>query len=168
MSARPVSILCMVLPTQDPPPIFGCIGYICSDPLRALRSSLADPFCQLCSWLDACGLICVLCSQVAACRKASMGSKQQAWAILCCSLVAVLLVTTTTSCKGAGGLDEQEASLFVDSSKSRQIPQTLFGIFFEVTLHLLLLHSLISLPSNDCIHKTTDDDDDPVCTNHPC
>ncbi|KAG2622822.1 hypothetical protein PVAP13_3KG011300 [Panicum virgatum] len=64
-----------------------------------------------------------------------MGSKQQAWAFLCCSLVAVLLVTTTTSCKGAGGLDEQEASLFVDSSKSRQIPQTLFGIFFEEINH---------------------------------
>jgi len=50
-------------------------------------------------------------------------------------LVAVLLVTTTTSCKGAGGLDEQEASLFVDSSKSRQILQTLFGIFFEEINH---------------------------------
>ncbi|KAG2614695.1 hypothetical protein PVAP13_3NG010800 [Panicum virgatum] len=64
-----------------------------------------------------------------------MGSKQQAWATICCSLVAVFLVTTTMSCKGAGGLDEQEASLFVDSSKSRQIPQTLFGIFFEEINH---------------------------------
>jgi len=76
-------------------------------------------------------------------QEVSMGSKQQAWAPICCSLVAVFLVTTTMSCKGAGGLDEQEASLFVDSSKSRQIPQTLFGIFFEVTLHNIILFCFI-------------------------
>ena len=143
----------------------------CSDPLRtcivfiASWSLLSVTFLAWCM----CGLICL--QPGSSVQEVSMGSKQQAWATICCSLVAVFLVTTTMSCKGAGGLDEQEASLFVDSSKSRQIPQTLFGIFFEVTLHNIILFCFIKKEHHPLLHSPpslTFQSNDPTRRRRPC
>jgi len=63
-------------------------------------------------------------------------SSSSSWAILCCCSILAFTVV-----RGAGlplGGDEEDeaaaASLDVDASwdKAREIPQTLFGVFFEV------------------------------------